>query len=66
MFVLTHAQTESQTDAEATAVWREVKTVVLYRKDTPSDRYQISIRSVPYKAFKLSHHWCMGFYASQV
>jgi hypothetical protein len=42
MFVLTHAQPESQTDAEPTAVWREVKTVVLYRKDTPSDRYQIS------------------------
>jgi hypothetical protein len=42
MFVLTHTQPESQTDAEPTAVWREVKTVVLYRKDTPSDRYQIS------------------------
>jgi hypothetical protein len=42
MFVLTHAQTESLNDTQTTAVWREVKTVVLYRKDTPSDRYQIS------------------------
>ncbi len=42
MFVLTHAQTESLTETEPTAVWREVKTAVLYRKDTPSDRYQIS------------------------
>jgi hypothetical protein len=42
MFVLTHVPSESLTDTEPTAVWREVKTVVLYRKDTPSDRYQIS------------------------
>ena len=46
MFVLTHVPSESQaeslTNTEPSAVWREVKTAVLYRKDTPSDRYQIS------------------------
>jgi hypothetical protein len=42
MFVATRDEADSNLNPNPGAVWREVKTAVLYRKDTPSDRYQIS------------------------
>lgn len=64
MFVPTrqasNLESSQEANTESGAVWREVKTAVLYRKDTPSDRYQISTLE-PVQAFAPLVHGLLRF-----